>query len=194
MKMQKENLHGVEDSELLLELTKGNRHAFDVLYNRYWKKVFDAAYKRVESVDDAKDIAQEVFVQLWQRGSKTPIKQLSNYLFVAARNGVFKHFELESRFVADPNPEYQLQDPLAADQQLMYKDFLKSFSNLIETLPPQQRQIFRMRFDQDMSSQEIADALNISPKTVRNLLGKSLSKLRSSYFVAFLLVCYFPKF
>ncbi|TCC87392.1 sigma-70 family RNA polymerase sigma factor [Pedobacter frigiditerrae] len=190
--MQREHLHGAEDSELLLELTNRNRHAFDILYNRYWKMVFDAAYKRVESVDDAKDIAQEVFVQLWQRGSKTPIKQLNSYLFIAARNGVFRHFELESRFVSDPDKSHTLQEPTSADQHIMYKDFVRSFANLVDTLPPQQRQIFKMRFEQDMTSQEIALALDISPKTVRNLLGKSLSRLKSSYFVIFLLLSYVP--
>ena len=192
MEMQREHLQGAEDSELLLELTNRNRHAFDILYNRYWKMVFDAAYKRVESVDDAKDIAQEVFVQLWQRGSKAPIKQLNNYLFIAARNGVFKHFELGSRFISEPDSGDTLQEPTAADQQIMYKDFMRSFASLVDTLPPQQRQIFKMRFEQDMTSQEIAEVLSISPKTVRNLLGKSLAKLKSSYFLAFLLLSYFP--
>lgn len=190
--MQRENLHGAEDSELLLELSKGNRQAFDVLYNRYWKMVFDAAYKRVDSVDQAKDIAQEVFVQLWRRGTQTPIKQLNSYLFVAARNGVFKHFQQESRFVSDPISNHNLQDSVSADQQIMYKDFVRSFTNLVDTLPPQQRQIFKMRFEEDMTSQEIALALNISPKTVRNQLGKSLATLKSSYFVAFLLLSFMP--
>ncbi|RZK58828.1 MAG: sigma-70 family RNA polymerase sigma factor [Pedobacter sp.] len=190
--MQRENLHGTEDSELLLELTQGNRHAFDIIYNRYWKMVFDAAYKRVENVDDAKDIAQEVFVQLWRRGAKEPIKQLDSYLFVATRNGVFKHFELESRFVSEQYAGDTLQDPTSADQHVMYKDFVRSFANLVDALPPQQRQIFKMRFEQDMSSHEIAQALGISPKTVRNLLGKSLARLKSSYFVVFLLLSCFP--
>ncbi|WP_316767589.1 RNA polymerase sigma factor [Pedobacter frigiditerrae] len=192
MKTQRENLHGTEDSELLLELTQGNRYAFDIIYNRYWKMVFDAAYKRVENVDDAKDIAQEVFVQLWRRSAKEPIKQLDSYLFVATRNGVFKHFELESRFVSEQYAGDTLEDPTSADQHVMYKDFVRSFANLVDTLPPQQRQIFKMRFEQDMSSQEIAQVLDISPKTVRNLLGKSLSRLKSSYFVAFLLLSCFP--
>lgn len=189
--MARENLHQAEDSELLIELANGDRHAFDVLYNRHWKLVFDAAYKRVGSVDDAKDIAQEVFVQLWQRQSKTPIKQLSSYLFVAARNGVFKHFEQGNKFVSDPEAAHNEQDPTLADQHILYKEFVQNFSKLIDSLPPQQQQIFRMRFELDLSSQQIAEALGISPKTVRNLLGRSLTKLKSSYFAIFMLACCF---
>lgn len=187
MKMAVENLQRTEDSELLTKLTNGDRAAFDVLYNRHWKMVFDAAYKRVDSVDDAKDIAQEVFVQLWQRRTKTPIKQLSSYLFVAARNGVFKHFEQAHKFLSDPEAADHQPDPTHADQHLLYKEFVQSFAQLVATLPPQQQQIFKMRFEQDMSSQEIAEALGISPKTVRNLLGRSLATLRSSLFTIFIL-------
>jgi RNA polymerase sigma-70 factor (ECF subfamily) len=184
--MAVENLSHTEDSELLIELANGNRAAFDVLYNRHWKMVFDAAYKRVDSVDDAKDIAQEVFVQLWQRRTKAPIKQLSGYLFIAARNGVFKHFEQENKFVSDPEGAQNQQDTTFADQPLLFKEFVHNFAQLVATLPPQQQQIFKMRFEQEMSSQEIAVALGISPKTVRNLLGRSLATLKSSIFTVFM--------
>lgn len=192
MRILRESLHNAEDSELLIELSNGNREAFDVLYHRYWKIVFDAAYKRVDNIDDAKDIAQEVFVQLWQRRTKTPIKQLSSYLFVAARNGVFKHFEHGNKFVGDAQAAYEQHEPILADQHLLYKEFVQNFAKLIDALPPQQQQIFRMRFEQDMTSQQIADKLNLSPKTVRNLLGRSLAKLKSSCFIIFMLACYFP--
>ncbi|SFH34060.1 RNA polymerase sigma factor [Pedobacter insulae] len=190
MRMAVENLHEAEDSELLNELANGNRTAFDLLYNRHWKMVFDAAYKRVESVDDAKDIAQEVFVQLWQRRTKSPIKQIKSYLFVAARNGVFKHFEQSNKFVSNADAAHEEQDPIHADQHLLYKEFVESFAQLVATLPPQQQQIFKMRFEQDMSSQEIAEALGISPKTVRNLLGRSLATLRASLFTFFVVGYY----
>jgi RNA polymerase sigma-70 factor (family 1) len=191
MKMAVENLHHAEDSELLIKLTNGDRAAFDALYNRHWKMVFDAAYKRVDNVDDAKDIAQEVFVQLWQRRTKAPIKQLSSYLFVAARNGVFKHFEQQNKFVTGSDAAYHQQDPTFADQPLLYKEFIQNFAQLVAALPPQQQQIFSMRFEKDMSSQEIATALGISPKTVRNLLGRSLTTLKSSIFTLFVIATCF---
>ena len=47
------------DTELLLRLGNGDKHAFDILYNRYWKQVFNAAYKRLGDREQAQDIAQD---------------------------------------------------------------------------------------------------------------------------------------
>jgi RNA polymerase sigma factor (sigma-70 family) len=123
-----------------------------------------------------------VFVQLWTRGSKSVIENLPAYLLVSARNGVFKVMEKEARLAAvpvDTSPE--VESPLdRADAAILHKEFLEAFNKLVDALPAQQRLIFKMRFEEDLSSQQIADALNISPKTVRNQLGKVLSALRKS--------------
>lgn len=60
----------------------GARHAFDILYNRYWKLVFNTAFKRLNDMERAQDITQDVFVQLWTSGTTTSIKNLPAYLNV----------------------------------------------------------------------------------------------------------------
>jgi len=127
-----------------------------------------------------------VFVQLWVRGSKTPIENLPAYLHTVVRNNVFKLLEKESKYTALPEVTTQLEDPRAnADSILLHQEFLKAFDELVESLPEQQRIIFKMRFDEDLSSAEIAERLQISPKTVRNQLGKSLSRLKSSMLLVY---------
>ncbi|WP_449437028.1 RNA polymerase sigma factor [Pedobacter steynii] len=62
------NSDNIGDHELLLQLSEGSKHAFDILYNRYWKLVFNTAFKRLNNMERAQDIAQDVFVQLWVGG------------------------------------------------------------------------------------------------------------------------------
>ncbi|WP_285008974.1 RNA polymerase sigma factor [Pedobacter faecalis] len=183
--MQHEGAHNLDDATLLLQLSEGDKHAFDILYNRYWKQVFNAAYKRLNDIEKAQDIAQDVFVQLWIRASASPIENLSSYLHVAARNGVFKHFEKQSRLKIVPEEAGETADPVYSDGLIMHKQFLEEFRLLVERLPAQQRTIFKMRFEDDLSSLQIAEQLQISPKTVRNQLGKALATLRSSLFMIF---------
>ncbi len=174
------NLSILPDSDLLQRLSKGNRDAFDVLYNRYWKKVFNGAYKRVNDREIAEDITQDIFVQLWIRGSKTLILDLPAYLFVAARNGVYKRMGKEDKYTELPdniNEDSGLVHH--ADSKLLYKEFITAFNVLVETLPEQQRIIFKLRFTESLSSQEIAEKLQISPKTVRNHIGKALATLKT---------------
>ena len=189
--MYQENSHQAEDALLLQQLSEGNKSAFNILYDKYWKQVFDAAYKRLNDVDSSQDIAQEVFTQLWIRGSQTKIENLPAYLYVAARNTVFKFLEKQGRYTSIPELVNQIEDPLdRADADIIFTEFLKAFNALTDALPPQQRIIFKMRFEEDLSSQQIADKLLISPKTVRNQLGKALATLRTSllllYFILFL--------
>ena len=183
-----------EDRTLLLQLSEGSRHAFDILYNKYWTQVFQTAYKRMNNVEQAQDIAQDVFVQLWTRASKAPIDNLPAYLTVAARNGVFKKMEKEGKYASMPDALHELESPLgAADSGVLHQEFLIAFNKLVDTLPAQQRIIFKMRFEEELSSQQIADTLELSPKTVRNQLGKALATLRSSLLLMHLLIFFLPK-
>jgi len=187
----REDSNSIGDQELLLQLSEGNKHAFDVLYNKYWKLVFNTAFKRLDNMERAQDIAQDVFVQLWISGTTTSIKNLPAYLNVAARNGVFKHLEKEGRYATLPDTAAELEGTLGeADAKILHAEFLEAFHQLIDKLPTQQRIIFKMRFEEDLSSQEIADKLQISPKTVRNQLGKALNTLRTSLMLFYAVILY----
>ena len=184
------SLDSAEDSVLLAHLNEGSKPAFDVIYNKYWKLVFQAAQKRLSNTEKAQDVAQDVFVQLWIRSNKSIIENLPAYLLVSARNGVFKLLEKEARLnIVPEESSSKIESPFdRADNGIIQKEFLEAFEKLIEALPSQQRIIFKMRFDEDLNSQQIADILNISPKTVRNQLGKTLSSLRKSILLINLLL------
>lgn len=188
--MYPESVNNVGDNELLLQLSEGNKHAFDILYDRYWKLVFNTAFKRLNDMERSQDIAQDVFVQLWIRGTASPIENLPAYLNVAARNGVFKHLEKERKYSTLPDTVELEAGRDEADAKILHEEFLEAFDQLIESLPSQQRIIFRMRFEDDLSSQEIADRLQISPKTVRNQLGKALNRLKSSLMLFYAVILY----
>jgi RNA polymerase sigma-70 factor (family 1) len=184
-----QELHSADDYELLGLLSQGNKLAFDALYNKYWKQVYNTAYKRLNDTERAQDIAQDVFMQLWSRGTTAQIDNLPAYLSVAARNGVFKHLEKEAKYTALPKTAENMESQVGhADSHILYNEFFKSFTALIYTLPPQQQLIFNLRFNEGLSSQEIADKLEISPKTVRNQMGRALAALKKSLFVIHLLL------
>lgn len=58
------DLNIADDAELLLLISNGSKPAFDRLYNKYWKNVYNSAYKRLNDIVKAQDVAQDVFVQL----------------------------------------------------------------------------------------------------------------------------------
>ncbi len=68
--------HSEEDSKLLQELSSGSNYAFKVLYEKYWSDVLDEAFKRIDDIDQAKDVVQEVFAYLWTKADQLEIKNL----------------------------------------------------------------------------------------------------------------------
>lgn len=173
------------DKWLLAQLKEGSRTAFDALYERYWEQVYGAAYKRLQDAGFAKDITQDIFLQLWLRRGELEIDNLPAYLFTAVRNNVFKRMEKEKRYTPIPELMSLPDAPSnAADGTILRKEFMKVYEALIKTLTPSQQEIFRMRYQQDMTTAQIAEQLNISRKTVQNQLGKSIIHLRESLLVA----------
>lgn len=165
------------DQLLLQQLQSNDAAAFDALYDKYWKLVYSAAYKRLKDENYAKDITQDIFLQLWQRRHQLRITHLPAYLYTAVRNNVLKWMEKTQRITPVPELLEQTANE-GADAALLRKEFMIKYENLINTLTASQQQIFRMRYQQELSTAEIAEKLNISRKTVQNQLGKSMNNLR----------------
>lgn len=180
--MGNNGLHkGPDDVTLLGKLKEGSMEAFNALYDRYWETVYNAAFKRLGDADPAKDITQDFFLQLWNRRQELHILNLPAYIHTAVRNRVLNVLEARRQFL--PMANLLLQEPVAgehADALARRNEWIRQYNALIEALPPARQEIFRLRYNEGVSSEEIARQLNISRKTVQNQLGKALAKLRST--------------
>ena len=182
-----------EDHLLLQRMKNGSSVAFDTIYEKYWEKLYNAAYKRLNDEDCAKDIIQDIFLQLWQRREDLQIDQLQTYLYTSVRNNVFKYLEKEQRYT----PVTTLLEQLSAasdktDALVLRTEFMASFEALIKTLTASQQEIFRMRYHEDLGTLEIAEKLNITRKTVQNQLHRSIAQLRHSFgLLVYLIISFF---
>lgn len=182
-------VHTVQDTLLLAQLQTGNKLAFDALYEKYWDNVVDEAFKRTGHKDHAKDIAQEVFTAMWIRGTETTIENLPAWLHTVTKNQVYKLFHNQERFIPIPDILSELESYGGrADAALLEKELYRTYEALIASLPDQQRIIFKLRYQDDLSPAEIASDLSLSQKTVRNHLGKALQKLRTAFMMVELLM------
>src|SRR5690606_39103936 len=86
------------DKLLLLQVEQGNTEAFDELYEKHWEQTFSQAYKRLKNLDQAKDIVQDIFLNIWLK-KENHIDNLPAYLHVAVRHRVFKQVEKQKTTV-----------------------------------------------------------------------------------------------
>lgn len=192
--MQDNDLYTANDAALLVEIRKGNRRAFNVLYDKYWMKVYNIAYKRINDREIAEDVTQDVFVQLWTRNTDAIILDLSSYLYTATRNGVFNRLGKEEKYTTLPDGAENIENQFgSADSKMLHAEFLSAFTALVDALPEQQRMVFKLKFNENLSSRQIADKLHISPKTVRNHIGRALATLKSELVVFQILLLLYHK-
>lgn len=168
-----------DDLELLQKISEGNTQAFDALFERYWQQGYTDAYRRLNDREEAKDVVQEIFTHIWANRETLQIQNFPGYLHVAIRNKVIKVIARKKT----THPFFDFLDEAAvatsrADSNLLWKEFLKAYEILIESLPPKRQEIFRMRYHEDLSTKVIAEKMGISRKTVQNQLGKAIDTLK----------------
>lgn len=185
----------MEEKELVIRLKNGDHDAFERLYNQYWNQVYNFCRLYIKSVDDTKEIVQQVFIKIWE--ARNVIKENENFkgfLFIITRNLIFNinkktfnenfyKFSVLTAFSAEPG--YEIEEEISATQLKEY------IYQLIDTLPARQREVFLLSRKSHLSYKEIAMRLGISERTVENHITKAMKYLRENLglFILFSLCC-----
>lgn len=167
------------DSELLILLRDGTVEAFDEIYRRYWKSLFVEAHKRLGEIEYAEEVVQDVFINLWMHRTDRDIQQLYPYLLTAVRYQVFTLYKKLRKLPCFEEPLEHIglsQDK--ADAPFFMNELLEGIQLWLAQQPEKRREIFRLRYIEQLSTREIADELNITQKTVQNQLINGQDSLR----------------
>jgi RNA polymerase sigma-70 factor (ECF subfamily) len=172
----------LDDGILLQQIRNGSAAAFNTLCERYWKKVYLSAFKRLKDHDQAEDITQDIFANLWLKKEQLSIGNIGGYLHIAVRNRVLNLFEKEKKYIPFEHLLYETVNPAddQADAVALRNEFLKAYNALVDAMPAQRKTIFQYYYDQGFSTDEIALQLAVSRKTVQNQLGRAVSFLKAN--------------
>jgi len=164
-----------DDIELLMRLKKGDEHAFEIIFKRYYAPMVLFAVNYLHDKDRSESIVQDVFVKFWEKRSVLEISSLRGYLVVSIRNRC--HNEQKRLGVVRSYEKYVDSDD-GVWPQYQDKESVERINRVIEELPPRRKIIFKMSRIDGLKYKEIADKLAISPKTVEVQMGKALKYLR----------------
>lgn len=170
------------DQELAALLKEGDAFAYTEIFNRFQPLLFLHAVKKVYSEEEAKDMVQEIFADLWLRHADfKPERNLAAYLYTCVRNkfvNLLQHQQIRARYV-DAFQDFISADVLPADEAMMGKQLQHIIETEINALPEKMRQVFLLSRREEKSYKEIALELNISEETVRKQIKNSLKILRT---------------
>ena len=184
------DLSGILDSELLKMLTlEDDTLAFSELYNRYWDKLFGAAYKRLKCVEASEEIVQDLFTDIWLRRRQLNIRsELPVYFFSAIKYRVINHIHkqsVKSSFETAGALIYTQSDN-STEERVIANDLRSRIEKNVQLLPDKCRQVYQLSRNHYQTNKAIAEHLQISEKTVENQITKALKKLRTSLNTVFL--------
>lgn len=169
------------DKELMILLKSGSHAAFAEIYDRYWGLMYVHALKMLGDEDEAKDIIQELFITLWTKGPELELKNsLSGYLYVSVRHKILNRIRQQktgSSFI-HALALYISENENSFLPQLHEKELSAVIEKEIEKLPSKMRRIFEMSRKEYLSHKEIAEALDISDKTVKKQISNALKILK----------------
>ena len=175
-------LSSEQEQELLTRVKQGDEKAFRSLFDAYYKYLTVTAYRYLHESEKAKDMAQDAFVELWnRRETLTLTSGLKAYLRQAVVNKCLNYIKREKRMdFSEPALLPETPTVPAAAENLEYEDTRNTIQTAIDRLPERCRIIFCMSRFEEKSHKEIAAELEISTKTIENQMTRALKALRAA--------------
>ncbi len=174
-------------------LTRGLAHEeFDDLVREHQQRIFRVVMALVRDSDLASNITQDCFIRAYEkRGSFRGEASVSTWLTRIAVNLVRDHarnrrqafwkrlFQRPAEDSVESAAETVRDSRSTPDRQFLAKEELSAVWNVVGELAPQQREVFVLRFSEEMSLEEIAQVLDIKLGTVKAHLSRAVTTVRT---------------
>lgn len=167
----------IPDNTLFLQIAGNDYLSFNILFHRYYSRLCAFVFEIIRDPEVAEDIVQEFYMKLWTQRSDLKIKgNARSYLFSACRNAALNFVRDEN--TRRKNTQTATVTSMSDEEIPNMEDYLDALEKCIEKLPERSKQVFLMHKFEDYSQKEISEKLNISVKTIKNQIWKSLQYLR----------------
>lgn len=170
------------DQHLLERVKQSDTTAFQQLFEKYQPMLYRTMYYRTKNEGLAADVVQDTFLKVWaNRDRLKPELAFYAYLSKLCRNLVLDHYKREEVRTRHKDHVRSLEEKPSRDpeQELNKSAFEEKIHDVINShLPEKCRAVFLLSRIENLSNQEIAEAMGVSKKTVENQLYRALKILR----------------
>lgn len=151
------------------------------LFEEHFNRLVLFSFRYVNDYDEATEIVQDVFVKVWQHFDKVrAVKDLKKYLFKAVRNSslnYLKHVKVKAKYIRHLETVGETVER-PHEEAILKEETVQRIHQAINKLPPSWREAFLLSKFNQLKYNEIAEEMNISPKTVEKYISKAFKFLR----------------
>lgn len=169
----------MESDRIRSEKNLDDYQYFNHLFFTYYAALCSYVDTIIGDSASSEDIVQNLFVNFWSNRNSIIIhKNIQHYLFKAAKNAAFNYLRSEkNRKKVIENLLFN--DSSEIEEYLVEEEFLQKLEECINQLPERAKEVFLLSRFEELKQKEIAEKLNISVKTIKNQIWKSLKYLKS---------------
>jgi len=167
------------DEDLMAEFQKGNSDAFNILVGRYKDRLMNFVFRYVGDYNDADDILQETFIRLYvKKEAYAPVAKFSTWLYTIAAN-LAKTRALRRRLWESKKGVSELAESgkpadIQADDAIRHEIIQRALNRI----PAKYREVVLLCDIQELTYEEVAEAIGINIGTVKSRLNRGRSKLK----------------
>ncbi len=163
-----------DDSLYIEAANRGDPAGFKELYYRYHNWIYNLAWRFTGNSEDALDILQETFIYVLKKFPGFELtSNLRTFLYPVVKNLSIESNRKKRRFVGSEEELAQVVAPISRDT-----DLDEGLAAVLAVLPSESRETLLMRFVDDMTIEEIAEALALPVSTIKSRLYRALQSLR----------------
>jgi RNA polymerase sigma-70 factor (ECF subfamily) len=182
LKFSTPKYHTLSDEELMQLVAKGNKHAFNELYNRYNKRLLFFMYKLLNyNQQKAQDLLHDIFVQLIEKPYQfDSSKKFSTWIFTLAKNLCFndtRNNANRARLRDDAAQQIETVEQPKINDELDKSLFTQEIQNIITTLSEKEQLLISLRFQQELPIKEVAQIMDCPVGSVKSGIYYLLKKL-----------------
>lgn len=179
------------DAALMLRVKGGDVEAFESLVEKYKQPVVNVMYRMIHDLDEAEDLAQNVFIRVFQSADRYQASaKFSTWVFTIARHLCLNEIRRRGRHPADSlessqaedetRPARQFQDTqtFSPPQAFLHGELERKIQEAVAELPEKQRLAISLCQENELSYEEIAEALECSLSATKSLIHRGRETLK----------------
>jgi RNA polymerase sigma factor (sigma-70 family) len=167
-----------DDATLVARCLDGDREAYGILIERYYRAAYSSAYAVLGHVGDTEEIVQETFVQAWQKLDRLrDTTALGGWIWRIARDSALKHIRKHKRVrPVEFLPEHESDD--VPDAPLLSAEAKGQLLEALEHLPEDMRDALLMKYWEGLDYDEMATRTGATPAALYQRVCRGLKRLR----------------
>ena len=182
------------DQQMILRLKAGDMAAFQKVFVAYSEKLFLFTCSYLKDTAEAEEIVQDVFLRIWEmREEIDENRSFKSFLYTMAVNKVLNYLKHQvvrqkyEKYLVNFNHDFSA----SPDAAVHFAELRDKIAGLMEKMPEQQCNVFKMSREDGLSNGEIAEKLGLSIRTVENQIYRASKFLKENLREEYLLALFF---